>query len=70
MNVTRDLSNMALEVMLRFIFGDDYDQVQPHFDLLSTEPARNMQFATSFRALGKVVHEILEATTKESGSLE
>lgn len=65
-NVTRDLSNMALEVMLRFIFGDDYDQVQRHFDLLSTEPARNMQFATSFRALGKVVHEILAERRKRA----
>lgn len=59
-NVTHDVSGMALEVVLRFIFGDDYDQVRAYFDVLSSEPARNMQFATSFRGLGKIIHEILE----------
>ena len=59
-NVTHDVSAMALEVVLRFIFGDDYDRVGAYFDVLSSEPARNMQFATSFRALGKIIHEILE----------
>ncbi|MGC2228455.1 MAG: cytochrome P450, partial [Candidatus Sulfotelmatobacter sp.] len=52
-NVTRDVSTMALEIVLRFIFGDDYEGVGFHFDLLSQEPARNMEFALSFRALGK-----------------
>ena len=44
-NITRDVSSMALEVVLRFILGDDYEQVGFHFDLLSQEPARNMEFA-------------------------
>ena len=33
-NVTRDVSGMALEVVLRFILGDDYEKVGFHFDLL------------------------------------
>jgi len=59
-NVTRDVSGMSLEVVLRFIFGEDYEQVGFHFDLLSREPARNMEFAMSFRALGKMILQVIE----------
>jgi cytochrome P450 len=59
-NVTRDVSGMALEIVLRFIFGKDYERVATHFDLLSAETARNPQFASSFRALGKIILEIIE----------
>jgi enediyne biosynthesis protein E7 len=46
--------------VLRFIFGEDYERLASHFDLLSTEPARNPQFASSFRALGKIIVETVE----------
>jgi len=59
-NVTRDVSRMSLEVVLRFIFGEDYEQVGFHFDSLSQEPARNMEFALSFRALGKTILQVIE----------
>jgi len=59
-NVTRDVSGMALEVVLRFILGDDYELVGSHFDLLSQEPARNMDFACSFRALGKIILQVID----------
>ena len=59
-NVTHDVSAMVLEIVLRFIFGDDYDRVGGYFDVLSSEPARNVQFATAFRALGKIIYEILQ----------
>jgi cytochrome P450 len=68
-NVTRDVSNMALEVVLRFILGDDYELVSPHFDLLSQEPARNMEFARSFRALGKIILQVIDRRRK-SGKTE
>jgi cytochrome P450 len=64
-NVTRDVSGMALEVVLRFIFGDDYERVGSHFDLLSQEPARNMEFASSFRALGKVILQVIDRRRKD-----
>jgi cytochrome P450 len=63
-NVTRDVSNMALEVVLRFILGDDYEVVGSHFDLLSQEPARNMEFARSFRALGKIILQVIDRRRK------
>jgi cytochrome P450 len=67
-NVTKDVSSMALEVVLRFIFGKDYEQVAPHFHFLSTEPARNIEFARTFRALGKVILEIVEHRRKNPAS--
>jgi cytochrome P450 len=67
-NVTRDVSGMALEVVLRFIFGDDYERVCHHFDLLSQEPARNMEFASSFRALGKIILQIIDKRRKDSAT--
>jgi cytochrome P450 len=58
-NVTREVSGMALEVVLRFLFGEDYQSVAVHFDLLSDEQARDIAFARSFRALGKTVFEVI-----------
>src|ERR1700685_4067216 len=63
-NVTRDVSSMALEVVLRFVLGDDYELVGSHFDLLSRESARNMEFACSFRALGKIILPVIERRRK------
>ena len=67
-NVTRDVSSMALEVVLRFILGDDYEQIGFHFDLLSQEPARNMEFAMSFRALGKTILQVIERRREETAT--
>jgi cytochrome P450 len=65
-NVTRDVSGMALEVMLRFIFGQDYEEVSSHFDILFEEQTRDMAFARSFRALGKVILQIINRRRKDS----
>jgi cytochrome P450 len=67
-NVTHDVSSMALEVVLRFILGDDYELVGFHFDLLSQEPVRNIEFARSFRALGKVIFQVVDRRRKDSAT--
>jgi cytochrome P450 len=67
-NVTRDVSGMSLEVMLRFILGDDYEKVGFHFDLLSQETARDMRFAYSFRALRKIVLQVIDRRRKQPAS--
>jgi cytochrome P450 len=54
-NVKYDLSSMVLEVTLRAIFGNDYDQVAEHFNVLSQESACDLKFAQAFRALKKIV---------------
>lgn len=65
-NVTHDVSGMALEVVLRFIFGEDYEEASSHFEILSVEQARDMAFARSFRALGKVILQIADRKRKDS----
>jgi len=59
-NLTRDISAMVLEVTLRFIFGDDYEEIRVPFDLLTQDQVRNMAFARAFRALGNVVLEVMK----------
>jgi cytochrome P450 len=54
-NVTRDLSRTVLQVVLLSIFGDDYAQVAPHFNMLSDQPERSLEFADAFRPLADIV---------------
>jgi cytochrome P450 len=65
-NVTRDVSLMVLKVVLVSIFGDDYEQVAPHFSILSDESARDLQFAQAFRSLGKMVAQVAAQRRKEN----
>jgi cytochrome P450 len=65
-NVTRDVSRMVLEVVLISIFGADYDQVAPHFNILSEESARNLEFAQAFRSLEKIILELAARRRKEN----
>jgi len=64
-NVTRDVSSMALEVMLRFILGEDYEQIAPHFDLLTEERTRDMAFVRTFRPLGKILLQLVDRRRKK-----
>ncbi len=64
-NVTRDISGLILEVTLIAIFGSDYEQVAPHFNILSEESARTFAFAQAFRSLGKIVLQLLAQRRKE-----
>ena len=57
-NVTRDVSLMVLEVVLIILFGDDHELAMSHFNLLSDESARDLQFAQEFRSLGRFVVEL------------
>ena len=57
-NVTRDISGMVLEVILRSIFGGDYAEVAPHFNILSEETARNLGFAQAFRSFDRIIVEL------------
>jgi cytochrome P450 len=65
-NVTHDVSGMALEVVLRFIFGEDYQEASSQFEILTAEQTRDMAFARSFRALGKVILQIINRKRKDS----
>ena len=58
-DVTRDVSLAVLEATLVCIFGSDYERVAPHFELIADE-SRNLEFAQTCVALGKVVAQVAE----------
>src|SRR5205085_9104817 len=58
-NVTEDVSHMILEVVLRSLFGADYDQIAPHFKLVADVPERDLAFARAFQSLGRVILEVI-----------
>jgi len=64
-NVTRDVSFVALEVVLISLFGVDYERIAPHFNILTEESARNLEFAQAFRSLGKIVLELVAQRRKD-----
>jgi cytochrome P450 len=59
-NVTQDMSDVTLNIVLRSIFSADLERIiASHganpFALLTAETQRNLTFAHKFRALGKVI---------------
>jgi len=65
-NVTRDLSAMVLEMVLLSIFGADYEQVAPSFNILADESSRDLQFAQTFTSLGKIVLQLASQRRKKN----
>ncbi len=65
-NITKDISHMVLKVVLISIFGDDYEQVAPHFSILSDESARNLEFVQRFTPLGKIVSGVAGQRRKQN----
>ena len=45
-NVTKDVSAMVLKITLMALFGDDYDEIAPHFAAVA-EPGRDLEFTRS-----------------------
>lgn len=58
-NVTRETSVTILDIVLKIIFGSDYDRVVTPFSILSEEVERTLHFAQEFRALGQRVRIVL-----------
>ncbi len=69
-NLTRDLSELALTIVLRALFGTDLDRLidaqggNP-FDLLTSETRRDLPFAAKFRALTHHVLTMIAARRQE-----
>jgi cytochrome P450 len=59
-NVTEDMSELTLDIVLHSIFGRDLEQLAPGFELVTKEPARNLQFAFKFRSLTKHVAAVIQ----------
>jgi enediyne biosynthesis protein E7 len=64
LNVTRETSESALEVVLRATLGADFDRLlgalgANPFAMLTEEAARDLRFAFRFRQLGKHIEEVI-----------
>jgi cytochrome P450 len=63
-NLTDEMSELTLEIVLRSIFGRDLDRLsrQPGgnpFDVITKEPSRDLQFAYKFRSLSRLVAQLM-----------
>jgi cytochrome P450 len=65
-NVTRDVSSMVLKITLVAIFGDDYNVVASHFNVLAEDSARNLEFARSFSSLRKIILEVIAQRRRDN----
>lgn len=60
LNVTEEMSELTLDIVLRSIFGTDFDRLTAEhgenpFAVVTREPARDLRFAYRFRSLGKLI---------------
>jgi len=63
-NLTDEMSELTLEIVLRSIFGHDLDRLTQQlggnpFEVVSREPSRDLQFAYRFRSLTKLVAQLI-----------
>jgi cytochrome P450 len=64
LNLTDDMSELTLEIVLRSIFGRDLDRLSEQlggnpFEVITKEQSRDLQFAYKFRSLTKLVAQLL-----------
>jgi cytochrome P450 len=69
-DLTHDLSAVALTIVLRALFSRDFDRLieaegGSPFDLLTQESRRDLQFAAKFRALARFVRAMIDARRQE-----
>lgn len=63
-NLTEEMSELTLEIVLRSIIGRDLDRLTQQsgnnpFAVVTKEPARDLQFVYTFRSLTKVLVELI-----------
>jgi len=69
-NVTDEMSELTLEIVLRSIFGRDLDRLTHQlggnpFEVVTREQSRDLQFAFKFRSLAKLVSQLIERRRAE-----
>src|SRR5579871_4170475 len=70
-NVTDDLSALTLEIILRAIFGEDFDRMSDGsgnhpFQFVASDPTRDLGFAYRFRQLRTLVAELAARRRQEA----
>jgi len=63
-NLTDEMSDLTLDIVLRSIFGRDLDRLSGElggnpFEVVAREPSRDLQFAYKFRSLTKLVAQLI-----------
>jgi enediyne biosynthesis protein E7 len=63
-NLTDEMSELTLEIVLRSIFGRDLDRLSQQlrgnpFEVITREQSRDLQFAYKFRSLTKLVAQLI-----------
>ena len=69
-NLTDEMSELTLEIVLRSIFGRDLDRLTEQlggnpFEVVTREQSRDLQFAYKFRSLTKLVAQLIERRRAE-----
>jgi len=69
-NLTDEMSELTLEIVLRSIFGRDLDRLSEQlggnpFEVVTKESSRDLQFAYKFRSLTKLVAQLIERRRRE-----
>ncbi|HLZ97345.1 MAG TPA: cytochrome P450 [Steroidobacteraceae bacterium] len=69
-NLTEDLSELTLEIVLNSIFGTDLARLERQmganpFEVVAKEQNRDLKFAFRFRSLTKLVAELIERRRRE-----
>ena len=64
-NLTDEMSELTLEIVLRSIFGRDLDRLSEQlggnpFEVVTREQSRDLQFAYKFRSLTRLVAQLIE----------
>jgi len=69
-NITEEMSELTLGVVLRSIFGRDLDRLahelgENPFEVVTREPARDLKFAYKFRSLARLIAELIRRRREE-----
>jgi cytochrome P450 len=69
-NLTEDLSELTLEIVLHSIFGTDLERLERQlganpFEVVAKEQNRDLKFAFRFRSLAKLVGDLIERRRRE-----
>jgi enediyne biosynthesis protein E7 len=64
LNITEEMSDLTMQIVVRSIFGGDVDRLTQDlggnpFELITREPARNLEFVYKFRALTRILLQLI-----------
>ena len=71
-NLTDDVSELTLEIVLRSIFGDDLERLERQlganpFEVVAKQTTRDLKFAFRFRSLTRLVQQIIDRRRASAG---